>query len=138
MNAVLIAILTLIVGASSASAQTFFATNWLNVNPISASTFEVVLKPGASPRSVWCAASDYSGRRLGRYNKTELIVKSAVGPAVTQANRKGVVFTIDPSQVDVPPTKSYSVSIKKVGASMGVGHANGFCPFLPGPSYGNG
>lgn len=135
MNAVFFAIVALVVGALPAGADTFRAINWLNVNPITKTEFEVVLKPGASPRAIWCAASDYSGRRLGRYNKTDLIVKSAVGPSVTQPGRKGVVFTIAPLQLDAAPNKSYSVTINKVGAMWSVGHAKMFCPLLPGPFY---
>ena len=135
MNAFFFAILALVIGALPAGADTFRAINWLYVNPITATEYEVVLKPGASPRGVWCAASDYSGRRLGRYNKTDLIVKSAVGPSVTQPGRNGVVFTIDPSQLDDAPTKSHSVTINKAGASLSVGHAKMFCPLFPGPFF---
>ena len=135
MNAFLPAVLALVVSALPVVADTFRAINWLYVNPITATEYEVVLKPGASPRAVWCAASDYSGRRLGRYNKTDLIVKTPAGPSVTHPGRNGVVFTIDPSQLDVALTKSHSVTINKAGASLSVGHAKMFCPFFPGPFF---
>lgn len=135
MNAISYAALALLVGALPAGAETFRAINWLNVSAITATEFEVVLKPGASSRGVWCAASDYSWRRLGRYKKTELIVKTSTGPSVTQPGRNGVVFTIDPNQVDAAPTRLFIVTTKRVGASMSVGHAQMFCPLLPGPAY---
>ncbi|MEP2030773.1 MAG: hypothetical protein ABJI96_18925 [Paracoccaceae bacterium] len=135
MNTGLIALVALVIGTLSASADTFRAINWLYVNPITETEFEVVLKPGASPRATWCAAADYSGKRLGRYNKTDLVVLSAAGPGVTQSRFKGVVFTIDPSRLETDPTQSYSVTIYKVGAMLSVGHAKTFCPFYPGPFY---
>jgi hypothetical protein len=135
VNVISCAALALLVGVLPASADTFRAINWLYVNPITATEYEVVLKPGASPRGVWCAASDYSGRRLGRYNKTDLIVKTPAGPSVTHPGRNGVVFTIDPSQLDVALTKSHSVTINKAGASLSVGHAKMCCPFFPGPLF---
>jgi hypothetical protein len=67
--------------------------------------------------------------------KTELIVKTSTGPSVTQPGRNGVVFTIDPNQVDAAPTRLFIVTTKRVGASMSVGHAQMFCPLLPGPAY---
>lgn len=135
MNVISCAALALLVGVLPASADTFRAINWLNVSPITETEFEVVLKPGASPRGVWCAASDYSWRRLGRDKKTDLIVKTPAGPSVTQPEHNGVVFTIDPNQVEVTPTKSLTVTTKRVGASLSVGHAKMFCPLLPGPAY---
>ncbi len=135
MNTISFAVFAVAVGALPAGADTYRAINWLNVNPISATEFEVVLKAGASPSGVWCAASDYSWKRLGKYTKTDLIVKSAVGPSITQPDRNGVVFTIDPSQLGAAPTKSLLVQINKVGASMSASHAKMFCPLLPGPAY---
>lgn len=135
MNKYCLALIVLASGPIPADAETFRAINWLNVNPISKTEFEVVLQPGASPRAVWCAASDYSGKRLGHYNKTDLVVKTAVGPSVTQTNRKGVTFSIIPKQDSDATSKSYSVTIKKVGATLSVGHAHLFCPFLPGPFF---
>lgn len=135
MKAVFVAISALVVSAFPAGANTFRAINWLDVNPITQTEFEVVLQAGASPRAVWCAAADYSGKRLGRYNKTDLYVISAAGPSVTQPKRNGVVFTIDPAELDTDPIKSHSVTIYKVGATWSVGHAKTFCPFFPVPFF---
>ena len=135
MNTMFFAVFTILAGALPASADTYRAINWLNVNPISDTEFEVVLKAGASPSGVWCAASDYSWKRLGKFKKTDLVVKSAAGPSVTRSDRNGVVFTVDPGQLDVVPTKSFFLQINKVGASVSVGHAKMFCPLLPGPAY---
>lgn len=119
--------LVLSIGALPATAKSFTAVNRLTVNPINATEFEVIKRPASSPRQMWCAAADYSGRRLGRYNKTDLIIVTPIGPSTTQANRNGVVFSIDPNQSGVAPTKSFSVTVKTAGASMSVGHAKSFC-----------
>lgn len=127
VNVIGCAAFALLVGALPARANSFRAINTLTVNPITATEFEVIKKASTSPRAMWCAASDYSGRGLGRYNKTDLIIKTPIGPSATQPGRNGVVFTIDPNQSDVAPTKSQSVTIKTAGASMSVGHAQMFC-----------
>jgi hypothetical protein len=121
------AALALLVGALPANAKSFKAINRLTVNPISATEFEVINRASSSPRALWCAAADYSGRRLDRYNKTDLIIITPIGPSMTQPDRNGVIFTIDPNQSDVAPIKSYSVTVKTAGASMSVGHAKMFC-----------
>ena len=120
-------VFALLVGALPASAKSFKAINRLTVNPINATDFEVIKKASSSPRAMWCAAADYSGRRLDRYNKTDLIIITPIGPSTTQPDRNGVTFTIDPNQSNVAPTKSYSVTVKTAGASMSVGHAKTFC-----------
>ena len=119
--------LALLAGVIPANAKSFQATNWLTVNPVGPTEFEVIKKASTSPRAMWCAAADYSGRVLGRYKKTELIIVKPIGPAETQQQRNGVVFTIDPAQSPVEPKRSSSVTIKKAGASMSAGHARTLC-----------
>lgn len=121
------ATLALLVGALPANAKSYKAINRLTVNPINATEFEVIKRTSSSPRAMWCAAADYSGRRLDSYNKTDLIIITPIGPSTTQPDRNGVTFTIDPNQSDVAPTRSYSVTVKTAGASMSVGHAKTFC-----------
>ena len=84
----------LLIGTLPASANSFRARNTLTVNPITATEFEVVKKASSSPRAMWCAASDFSGRGLGRYKKTDLIIKTPIGPSVTQPGRIGTFFFI--------------------------------------------
>ena len=135
MNRIFYALVACTLGALPAGADSYRAINWLTVNPIAATEFEVILKPGASARAVWCAASDYSWKRLGQYKKTDLIVKSAVGPSVTKPGRNGVVFTTDPEQLDGSPNQYHVVRINQAGESLSVGHAKLFCPLIPGPAY---
>jgi len=110
--------------ASSATAQTYRAENNLNVNPVSASRFEVIEANGEGPRGMFCAAASYAERRLG-VRGGRVYVFSARGPSKTVPGRKGVVFTVDPS--DVTPVSGYSVSLKQVGYGLPVGHARQFC-----------
>ena len=49
------------------------------------------------------------------------------GPSKTTANAIGVVFTTNPGD-DIRDTgKSYSVSVKRRGENLGIGHAYDFC-----------
>ena len=47
-----------------ASAQSFRADNFLDVVPLSGTTFEVIEANGEGPRGIWCAAADYASKRL--------------------------------------------------------------------------
>ncbi|MEP2030205.1 MAG: hypothetical protein ABJI96_16020 [Paracoccaceae bacterium] len=135
MKTISYAVVALALGALPAAAESYRAINWLTVNRIAETEFEVILKAGASAPGVWCAASDYSWKRLGKYKKTDLIIKSAVGPSVTNPGRNGVVFTVDPGQLSGTPNKFHLVGINRAGESLSVGHAKMFCPLIPGPAY---
>jgi hypothetical protein len=92
--------------------------NKLDVNPLTATEFEVIQGRRSSPKKIWCAASDYSQHPLDTINTPS-------GPSVTEPGRKAVGFTIDPNQM--APVKSSTVTIKTVGASLSASHASTFC-----------
>ena len=125
VKVVISAVSAILISGLPASANSFKAMNRLVVNPLTVTEFEVVQRPGSSPKKIWCAASDYTQNALGQSSKTDIIIKTPSGPSVTEPGKKGVGFTIDPNQVT--PVKSSSVSIKTVGASMSASHAATFC-----------
>ena len=111
----------------TASAQAFRAESRLIVVPLNAKDFEVIEDRGEGPRGIWCAAADFARSRLGAGGGDRLYIKSGRGPSLTAVGRKGVVFTLDPARLGVEPSRGYSVSLRKVGYNLPVGHAYSFC-----------
>lgn len=119
---VLPAVLTVLPFATSASSFAFF--DFLDVNPISATNFEVMAGPDEGPRAYWCSAARYVERNLGR-PQSRIYIAAGRGPSVTEPGRKAVQFTTVP--IEGKDVSSYSVSIKKVGYNLGSGTALRFC-----------
>ena len=118
----------LVVLPLAAVAQPYKAINWLQVVSLTAAgDFEVIENYGEGSRGIWCAAASYARDRLGAGGPAELYVKSPRGRSVSDVGRTSVVFTLNRSDLSVPPSKSYSVSVNQPGLSLPVGHAVQFC-----------
>ncbi|MEM9968077.1 MAG: hypothetical protein AAF755_08265 [Pseudomonadota bacterium] len=111
----------------STAAAPYEAPNSLKVFPLTSGGFEVVEARGQGAMGIWCAASSYVIDRLSPPGRTRLYVKTARGPSVSVAGRKGVAFTIDPADLSVTPSTSHSVSVRQVGRSLPIYHAVQFC-----------
>jgi hypothetical protein len=109
------------------AASAYRSINWLIVIPVSADTFEVIDERGESARAIWCAAADYvRAAGLDGVRKRIYVVEPR-GPSKTRANAVGVMFTINPDEEMAKTPSSYSVSVKRKGENLGVGHAYNFC-----------
>tara|TARA_R110000751_G_scaffold6880_4_gene29013 strand:- start:485 stop:904 length:420 start_codon:yes stop_codon:yes gene_type:complete len=112
--------------AVSANAQVFglYFPSKLDVNPLSATTFEVIEKDGVGPRGIWCAAASYAINDLGK-QRGRIYIVTPRGPAKTEAGAKGVTFsTQDPG---IAANTGYSVTTDVAGANLLVIHAEQFC-----------
>ena len=109
----------------AASAQSFRAVNFLDVVPLSRSTFEVIEANGEGPRGIWCAAADYAEKRLRSYGR--IYIAAGRGASRTVAGRKSVVFTTDAGSLSQGPFQSISLSTSRVGVGLPVNHALQFC-----------
>jgi hypothetical protein len=95
----------------------------LQVNPISATRFEVIESHGAGAQDIWCAAARYTEDALGK-TRGRLYVARARGPAQTAPGQTGVVFSTEP----VPDAfTSVSVSVRAEGMNLPIFHARQFC-----------
>lgn len=95
----------------------------LQVNPISATEFEVIESDSAGAQDIWCAAAYYTENTLGK-QRGRLYVAGARAPARTVQGRKGVVFSTEP----VPGAfTSVSVSVRAEGMNLPIFHALQFC-----------
>lgn len=110
-------------GSALAAQSVVFRLN-LDVNPVSATSFEVIEARGAGAMDIWCAAATYAEDTLRIPGNKRLYIEKARGPAVTASGRKGVVFTTIGEGRD---NKTYSVSVKQVGYSLPIHHAKQFC-----------
>ena len=104
------------------------------VNPLPGTgNFEVIQKGAASASRAWCDAGNYAQRYLRAGATQRIFLLSKEGPAKTKKRSLGVGFTIAPSaQLKAQETRpgdggNYSVSIRRVGFSLTVGHAKGLC-----------
>lgn len=110
-----------------AAAQTFRAENFLNVLPLSRTTFEVIEANGEGPRGIWCAAADYASKRLGYYDR--IYIREGRGASRSAPGRKGIVFTTDAGSLSQGPSQSISLTTSQVGVGLPVNHAIQFCKF---------
>lgn len=113
--------------APPADAQGYQAVNRLQVNPLSASDFEVIEGRGEGARGLWCAAADYIKARNGAGANPRIYVKRARGPAATVPGRKGVIYTTDAGSLGAGPSQSLSVTVRSVGVGLPTNHAIQFC-----------
>lgn len=101
--------------------------NWLFVVPISPDTFEVIEDRGAGARGLWCAAADYVRAAGLDGPRKRIFVETPRGPSKTQPGRIGVVFTTNPADDIKDTPSSYSISVKRRGENLSVGHSHNFC-----------
>ncbi|WP_300031747.1 hypothetical protein [uncultured Roseobacter sp.] len=117
----------LAVAAGPLAAQPYLAKNRLVVNPLSGQTFEVIESRGAGATDIWCAAADYTRRAGLDGARKRLFVLSPLGPSKTQAGAKAVAYTLAPDERLLNTAPSYSVSVRREGENLSVGHAYKFC-----------
>ena len=108
-----------------ALADTYRAVNYLNVVPLSGSSFEVIEARGEGPQGMWCAAADYALQRLGARGR--IYILAGRGPARKVSGRKSVVFTTNVNQLPNGPIQSTSLSTAQVGVGLPINHAIQFC-----------
>lgn len=104
----------------------FEARNGVTVNPVSATTFDVIEAGDFGPRGIWCAAADYAGTQLGLSAGDRIYVYLPRGDSQTAPDRRGVVFTTDP----MPEPRGFPLlfqTIRVAGSSLPVHHAKSFC-----------
>lgn len=116
--------MALIVAATALSAQTYRAENLLYVNPVSATSFEVIQARGEGPRGLFCAAGSYAERQLG-VSRGRVYVLIPSGPSKTMPGRKAVTFTVNPDLVT--PVTGYSIAVDTPGYGLPAFHARQFC-----------
>ena len=114
-------------GPSMVAAQAYQAVNLLQVVPLSQTDFEVIEARGEGARGMWCAAADFAINRLGILRNERLYIKSPRGRSVSGAGRIGAVFTTDAASLSVPPSRSYSVTVRDTGVGLPLHHAYQFC-----------
>lgn len=109
-----------------AQAQAYRADNRLIVVPLNAVDFEVIEARGEGARGIWCAAGSYAIHYLG-LDRGRIYIKEPRGPSVSGRGRIGVTFTADVDSLSVPPTQSYSLSLRQPGLGLPIQHAYQFC-----------
>lgn len=104
----------------------FTASNYMRVNPVNGSVFEVVARGGAGPGDYWCAAAEYLLYK-GSTNATQRIyVVRELGAAETANRRSAVQFSLQaPSGVDTNP--GFTMSVGRIGENLSAAMARNQC-----------
>lgn len=108
------------------SAAAWRSYDWLQVNPVSETVFEVVGQPRSGGPQYWCAAGQYAFEVLGASTTDKIYLVRGRGPAVTVNRRSAVHFSLVKPDVP-PPEPSYSLSVTAVGDSLSVAVAWNYC-----------
>ncbi len=111
---------------AAGSALAFTSSNYMRVNPVSASVFEVVARGRANPGDYWCAAAEFLLFN-GSTNATQRIyVVRRLGAAETMNRRSAVHFSlVAPEGVDTRP--GFTMSVKRVGENLSAAMARNQC-----------
>lgn len=115
--------LTILSFAAAVSLPAWVSAQPLTVNPVTATTFEVIEQHGAGPEEMWCAAALYAEGQLGE-NRGRLYLAGPYGPAKTAPGEKGAIFSIEPI---AGGSSGGSVSVSEVGYNLLVNGAIEFC-----------
>jgi len=104
----------------------FTASNYMRVNPVNTSVFEVVARGGARPGDYWCAAAEYLLYK-GSTNATQRIyLVRELGAAETANRRSAAQFSLQaPSGVDTNP--GVTMSVQRVGENLSAAMARDQC-----------
>lgn len=96
------------------------------INKINDTEFEVLDWNQSSPHAFWCGAANYIEVRTGQSELTTIYLKSPPGPSLTEAGKKGVVFST--SAAGLPgDTGGLDVGVDQPGQSLKSFQARGFC-----------
>ncbi|MEY8829004.1 hypothetical protein AB9K34_11410 [Sedimentitalea sp. XS_ASV28] len=102
------------------------------VNPVNSSVFEVVPKSSGDGQVFWCSAADYAQRELRAPWQARIYIARGRAPSMTTGRRSSVQFTLDPQAAGITPApSSISLNSLKVGESMTVQQAYGYCSISP-------
>lgn len=90
--------------------------------------FEVIEEHAAGPRQIWCAAAEHARDVLRLPTATRIYIAAPRGPSQLAPGRTAVRFSPDPVAATGPRQDSpYSVSLRDVGFSLSIGHAQSYC-----------
>lgn len=107
-------------------ALAFKASNWLKVNPVSGTVFEVVGLTGSGPGDYWCAAAEYVMRTQTNSATQRIYVVRGLGQSETTDRKSAVQFSIS-EPVDVDTRPGLSLSVERVGENLNSASARSYC-----------
>lgn len=105
----------------------FVTSGGARVNPVSADTFEVYVRPGNEINQFWCGAGEYASRALGAPQNARVYVVGGAGQGFTVDSPNTMQFSL------LPPGQATGASARpaKWGPDIGeeefVGDARARC-----------
>lgn len=101
------------------------AINSHTVNPLSDTSYEVIGRGGISSNDYWCAAGDFAFRVLGAGSGQRIYVSRERGSAETENAKSAVQFSLE--QPDVPSKPTLLLTVTRIGDSLSIASARGYC-----------
>jgi len=123
---------TVLITSIPVHADAFTGRRGARVNQVNANVFEVVPRNSGNGSDFWCAASEYARMERGAGWRDRIYISRGRGVSETTGRRSSVQFTLDPVAVGVTPIDPpLSINQLKVGESMSVQQADGYCERMP-------
>ncbi|MDU9003504.1 hypothetical protein [Sedimentitalea todarodis] len=114
------------IAAIAAPSMAWRATNNHTVNPLSATSFEVIGRGGISSIDYWCAAGDYARRALGAPLDQRIYISRARGEAETENAKSAVQFSLEPPVgSDLRP--AFLLTVTRIGDNLSAWAAWNYC-----------
>ncbi|MEP3329456.1 hypothetical protein [Sedimentitalea sp.] len=111
---------------SATPASAWRATNSHVVNPLSATSFEVIGRGGISSTEYWCAAGDYARRVLGVPIEQRIYISRPRGRSETENAKSAVQFSLDPpANADLKP--GLLLTVTRTGDNLSAWGAWNYC-----------
>ncbi len=99
----------------------------VRVNPVTASVFEVIPRPGEEINGLWCGAGQYARFELGAPDNARVYVVSGAGPGVTSDSKSAAQFSLGPLAQAEGAGARNSTWGPQLGASTTVRNARSRC-----------
>lgn len=104
--------------------------NYVVVSGPGGGEFTVLGKAGAAGPDYFCAAADYAHRRLGYPDAERVVLIAPVAKNPAYNGQRTGTFRVA-SSGQVPPRTGISVSMRKAGENLQIGHARSMCETHP-------
>lgn len=83
-------------GCDAQNGGGFVTVGGVRVNPVSATVFEVIARPGEEKHGLWCGAGQYARHELGAANSATVFVVGGAGRGVTADSPSAAQFSLLP------------------------------------------
>lgn len=129
-HALIAALAVALSSAPGFAAAQFGNVPWRSAELPGNRSFEIAEGFSALTSRFWCEAGRYAVRKYGASGSDRIYVLNPYGASVVGLRGRVVGFTLSPDQAlleEAAKAGGHSLSVKKAGYNISVGHARGYC-----------